>query len=159
VKQSSQPTWRCPECGRRFARKSQTHSCKTVSLESQLAAASPEVTRIYLALERVIREFGQFTAVPTKTQITLLARTTFAGVTVRKNWLNIGFILTREIDHPRIRRVERHSPRACVHTVQLRSERNLDSQLRDWLREAYQVGKLGSAGKRASRSKESNNEG
>ena len=139
--------WRCPECARQFARKSQAHSCKTVSLESHLAGASPEVTRIYLALERLIREFGPFSAVPTKSQITLLARTTFAGVTVRKNWLNLGFVLTREINHPRITRSEKISPRTSVHTVQLRSVRNVDSQLRDWLREAYAVGQL--AGRRS----------
>lgn len=143
MKDSARPTWRCPECARKFARKSQAHSCKTVSLESHLAAASPEVTRIYLALERLIREFGQFSAVPTKSQITLLARTTFAGVIVRKKWLNLVFILTREIEHSRITRIERTSPRTCVHTVQLRSVRNVDTQLREWLREAYQVGKLG----------------
>ena len=138
--------WQCPECAREFARKSQAHSCKTVSLESHLASASPEVTRIYLALERLIREFGPFTAVPTQTQITLLARTTFAGVTVRKQWLSLGFVLTREIEHPRITRVERVSPRTCVHRVRLRSVRNVDAQLREWLREAYAVGQL--AGRR-----------
>lgn len=143
MKRGKAPTWRCPECAREFARKSQAHSCRTVSLESHLVNASPEVTRIYLALERVVREFGPFTAVPTQTQITLLARTTFAGVTVRKQWLNLGFVLTREIEHPRITRVEKVSPRTLVHTVRLRSVRNVDAQLRAWLREAYAVGQLG----------------
>jgi hypothetical protein len=99
-----------------------------------------------MALERVIREFGPFTAVPTQTQINLLARTTFAGVTVRKQWLNLGFLLTREVVHPRITRVERISPRTYMHTVRLRLEKNIDPQLRDWLQEAYAVGKL--AGRR-----------
>jgi hypothetical protein len=140
------PNWRCPECARGFARKSQIHSCKTVSLESHLAGSSPEVTSIYMALERVIREFGPFTAIPTQTQINLLARTTFAGVTVRKQWLNLGFLLTREVGHPRITRVERISPRSYLHTVRLRLVKNVDPQLRDWLREAYAVGQL--AGRR-----------
>jgi hypothetical protein len=143
MKRGKATTWRCPECARTFARKSQAHSCRTVSLESHLLNGSPEVTRIYLALERVVREFGPFRAVPTQTQITLLARTTFAGVTIRKQWLNLGFVLTREIEHPRIRRVERVSQRTLVHTVRLRSERNVDAQLRSWLREAYAVGQLG----------------
>lgn len=137
------PVWRCPECAREFARKSQAHSCRTVSLESHLVNGSPEVTRIYLALERVVREFGPFRAVPTQTQITLLARTTFAGVTIRKQWLNLGFVLTREIEHPRITRVEKVSQQTLVHTVRLRSVRNVDAQLRTWLREAYAVGQLG----------------
>lgn len=140
------PKWRCPECAREFARKSQAHSCKTVSLESHLASTSPEVTRIYMAIERVIRDFGPFTAVPTQTQITLLARTTFAGVTLRKQWLNLGFLLAREVAHPRITRVEQISPRSYVHTVRLRLAKNVDAQLRDWLREAYAVGQL--AGRR-----------
>jgi Domain of unknown function (DUF5655) len=143
IMKRGKPNWRCPECAREFARKSQAHSCKTVSLESHLTSSSPEVTRVYLALERLIREFGPFTAVPTQTQITLLARTTFALVTVRKQWLNLGFLLTRQIEHPRITRIEKISPRTCAHTVRLRSVRNVDSQLREWLREAYQVGKLG----------------
>lgn len=143
MKRSKTSIWRCPGCAREFARKSQAHSCRTVPLEAHLANASPEVTRIYMALERLIREFGPFTAVPTQTQITLLGRTTFAGVTVRKQWLNLGFMLTREIEHPRITRVEKVSPRTLVHTVRLRSMRNIDAQLRAWLREAYSVGQLG----------------
>ncbi len=143
MKRDKATVWRCPECARQFARKSQAHSCRTVSLESHLVNASPEVTRIYMALESLVREFGPFTAIPTQTQITLLARTTFAGVTVRKQWLNLGFVLTREIEHPRITRVEKISQRTLVHTVRLRSVRNVDAQLREWLREAYAVGQLG----------------
>ena len=146
MKGGKAPTWRCPECARQFARKSQAHSCKTVSLETHLIKASPEVTRIYLALERLIREIGPFTAVPTKTSITLLSRTTFAGVVVRKRWLNLAFVLTREIEHPRITKVEQLSPRTFVHSVRLRSTRDVDEQLRKWLRDAYEVGRL--AGRR-----------
>jgi hypothetical protein len=140
------PAWRCPVCARQFARKSQAHSCKTVSLETHLIKASPEVTRIYLALERLIREIGPFTAVPTKTSITLLSRTTFAGAVLRKHWLNLAFVLTKEVEHPRIIKMKKISPRTFVHTVQLRSVRSLDEQLRKWLSEAYEVGEL--AGRR-----------
>ena len=146
MKRGKAPTWRCPDCARQFARKSQAHSCKTVSLETHLIKASPEVTRIYLALERFIREIGPFTAVPTKTSITLLSRTTFAGVVVRKQWLNLDFVLTREVEHSRITKIEQLSPRTFVHSVKLRSVRDVDEQLRKWLRDAYEVGRL--AGRR-----------
>jgi hypothetical protein len=146
MKSGKAPTWRCPECARQFARKSQAHSCKTVSLESHLIKASAEVTRVYLALERLIREMGPFTAVPTKTSITLLSRTTFAGVVVRKHWLNLTFALTREVEHPRITKVGRISPRTFAHSVRVRSTRDVDEQLRKWLREAYELGLL--AGRR-----------
>lgn len=143
MKRGKPPVWRCSQCAREFARKGQAHSCRTVALESHLVNGSPEVTRIYLALERVVREFGPFRAVPTQTQITLSARTSFAGVTIRKQWLNLELVLTREIEHPRITRVEKVSQRTIVHTVRLRSVRNVDAQLRAWLREAYAVGQLG----------------
>ncbi len=79
---------------------------------------------------------------PTKTPINLLTQTSFGGVGSRRNWVNFGFVLTREISNPRIPQTERISTRAVVHTVKLTSVADVNRQLKAWIREAYQVGEV-----------------
>ena len=146
MSESKSPTWRCPVCKREFARKSQAHSCKVTPLEEHLSKATPETMEIYAALEAALRTCGPYTAAPAKTQINLLSRTSFGGITLRREWIRLGFVLTRDLDDPRIVSTERLSPRTYVHQVQLRSAADVDKKLRRWLEEAYQVGML--AGRR-----------
>lgn len=133
-------------CKREFVRKSQAHSCKVASLDKHLSKASPGTLETYAALEAALRDCGPYTAVPTKTQVNLLSRTSFGSFILRRNWINLGFVLTRDLDDPRIVSTERLSPRTYAHRVQLRSAADVDKKLRQWLTEAYQVGML--AGRR-----------
>ena len=137
----AKPTnWRCPQCGRQFARKSQAHSCQVSGIETHLGKASPEALEIYAVLEKALRELGPYTAVPTKTQINLMARTSFGGFTIRKDSIVLGFALTREIEHPRLIWTLQLSPRTYAYKVRLSSPADVDGKLREWLREAYQLG-------------------
>ncbi|HLG17016.1 MAG TPA: cyclase family protein [Blastocatellia bacterium] len=143
------PVWICPVCRREFARKSQMHSCKVTSLETHLAKASPETRRIYEAVEKFLRGIGRLSIVPTKTGVSLLSRTLLGGVSIRKDYLYIGFILTREIEDRRFLRAERGSRRTYVYRIQLRTLADFDDKVRAWLREAHEVGMM--AGRRWTR--------
>jgi hypothetical protein len=69
-----------------------------------------------------------------------MVRVRFAGATPRSKWLDVGFWLTRRIEHPRIRRIETIYPNAHVHAVRVSSLDELDDELSGWLEEAYAVG-------------------
>ena len=140
------PKWQCPKCGRRFARARQAHSCQVVPLATHLRKASAEVRRIYHALLQAIRDVGPVQAVPTKTGINLLSGTSLGGIGLHRDFADVGLVLTRRVDHPRIMSVLQISRRSYVHRVRVRSASEVDGQLRTWLREAYQVGLL--AGRR-----------
>jgi hypothetical protein len=136
-------TWRCPECKRVFARNSQAHSCKVASLESHLGKASPEALKIYAVLDEALRRCGPLRAVPTKSQINLMARTSFGGLAIRRNHLVLGFVLTRQVESPRLFSTLQLSPRTFAYKVRLESPTDVDDELWAWLREAYRVGLAG----------------
>ncbi|HEY3138678.1 MAG TPA: DUF5655 domain-containing protein [Blastocatellia bacterium] len=133
-------TWRCPVCAREFARKSQAHSCKVVTLESHLKKATQATLQIYSALEGALRHCGKYTTVATKSQITLMAPTSFAGLHIRRDSISLEFLMTRRIEHPRIASMLQVSQRTFAYKVQLRSPVDVDRELCEWLSEAYQVG-------------------
>ncbi len=79
-------------------------------------------------------------AVAVKTGIGFMVRVRFAGATLQKRGLRIGFWLKRRIDSPRFARIEEIPPNNYVYHVHIRSKDDLDDEVRGWLREAYDVG-------------------
>jgi hypothetical protein len=138
--------WQCPKCKRRFARRRQAHSCQVVPLARHLDAAPPAVRRIYERIIRALRAEGPLQIAPTKTSINLLSGTSLGGISLHKTHVNLGFVLTRRLEHPRVAWVLRLSPRSYAHRVRVGAEAEVDAQLLGWLREAYQVGRM--AGRR-----------
>jgi hypothetical protein len=64
---------------------------------------------------------------------------TFAAVTVRKAELRGHFLLLRQVESARIRKIE-HFPPYWLHQFTLRSAAELDGEMREWLAESYSVG-------------------
>jgi hypothetical protein len=138
--QKRPPLWRCPECGRGFANRNQSHSCSNVRLESHFAGKSEEVREMFDALTAMIRNCGTVKVLPEKTRIAFQVRMSFIAVQVRRNYLIGHFVLARRIEHPRFLRVETFSPRNHLHAFRLDSLSDLDDEFARWVREAYAVG-------------------
>ena len=69
--------------------------------------------------------------------INLASRAHFGGVRPQKDCLRIGFVLDREVNDPRVLRIERISPTVIGHSVKVYGPDDLDEQLLAWLAEAY----------------------
>ena len=136
--------WQCPECGRSFARRTREHSCEITSIEKHLDKASPELRAAFEALQAAMRRIGPYQTNALKTMITFSRDRNFAGLTVTKNRLDLGFFLPRRLQHARITRVEPISPRKIAHHVQLHAPSDVDAELVAWLEEAYATGAAGS---------------
>ena len=65
----------------------------------------------------------------------------FAQVTPRTRWIDGHVVLARRYEHARFRKVETISQRNHVHHFRLTSMADLDTELAEWLREAYAVGR------------------
>jgi hypothetical protein len=146
VASKSTAGWKCPNCGRNFARPQQAHSCQVVPLSAHLKKASPEIQAIYQAVVAHLRTCGPLDVVPTKTGINLLSCTSLGGIQLQKTKARISFVLTRQVSDRRIQRVLQISPRSFVHYVELTTVSDLDRDIQTWLQEAHHVGML--AGKR-----------
>lgn len=134
------PLWRCPECGRSFANRNQTHSCSNVSLQSHFAGKSERVRELFDELSALIKKCGPVKILPEKTRVAFQVRMSFIAVQVRRNYLIGHFVFGRRIENPRFLRIETFSPRNHLHAFRINSLSDLDEEFAAWIREAYAVG-------------------
>ena len=134
------PLWRCPECGRGFANRNQSHSCSNVRLESHFSGKSEKVRELFAALTAIIKKCGPVKILPEKTRIAFQVRMSFIAVQVRRDYLIGHFVFARRLEHARFTRIETFSPRNHLHAFRLDSLAELDDEFASWVREAYAVG-------------------
>ena len=134
------PLWRCPECGRSFANRNQSHSCSHVVLQSHFTGKSEHVRDLFDAMTAMIRKCGPVKVLPEKTRIAFQIRMSFIAVQVRRNYLIGHFVFARRLENRRFTRVETFSPRNHLHAFRLDKVADLDDEFAAWIREAYAVG-------------------
>ena len=106
-----------------------------------MALPAPGVRELFDALVAAVRENGPVTVNATKSRVSFQVRMRFAGIErPRREYLVATFVLTRPVQSARLRRVEHIPPYYYVHRIALRAPEEIDSELRAWLAEAYQVG-------------------
>jgi len=109
------------------------------SVESHFSKQDPVVRKIYDRLLRRSAKFGSVIEEPKKTSIHLVNQTAFAGVATRKS----AIVLTVKSDQARssrrIHKSEQTSARRFHHEIKLTSRADVDPELLDWLRNAYDL--------------------
>jgi len=110
---------------------------ETHSVSDHFVNKDPSVRALYDQLVSLLRTFGPIEEDPKKTSIHLNRKSALAGVETRKNC----FLLTIKSDHPttnpRIEKTERISAKRFYHKVRISSPKDLDEELKNWLKEAY----------------------
>jgi Domain of unknown function (DUF5655) len=132
----SEKGWQCPDCGRRFPRRTREHSCQIANVDDHLRRGSPEVQATFHALLAMLRKLGEFQLLAVKTMLVLRTDSNFGGITVRKTYLDVGFILPQLVEDPRIVKTEKLSATKIACHVHLTSAADVDRQLEGWFREA-----------------------
>ena len=133
--------WRCPQCGRTFANRNQTHTCAPLGdLDDHFAGSEPAVRATFDAVLGVVRALGPVEVLPERSRIALHVRMSFAAFVPRRRWLDGHVVLAERLTSPRFRRVEIYSPRNVVHEFRLTSPDDVDAEVAGWLAAAYRVG-------------------
>ncbi len=133
--------WECPKCGRRFANRNQTHTCRRLSdLDQHFIGKEPAVRQTFDAILALVAEIGPVTVLSEKTRIAFQVRMSFAAFVPRKSWLDGHVVLARRLDSPRFQRIQGFSPRNVLHAFRLIGPVEVDCEVRSWLVEAYAVG-------------------
>jgi uncharacterized protein DUF5655 len=128
-------------CGRQFANRKQTHTCRPLGdLARHFEGNDPAVRATFDRLVAVVEQIGPCTILPEKTRIALHARMSFAALMRGRRWLDGHVVLPHRLDSPRFRRIDVYSPRNVVHAFRLSSPAEVDDEVAGWLREAYAVG-------------------
>jgi hypothetical protein len=132
--------WKCPECGRSFASRNQSHFCSRVQLEEHFKGREPNVVETFERLLSAAQKCGPVTVVPEKTRIAFQVRMSFAALMLHRGWVDGHVVLARRLESPRFRRIDLISPRNQVHVFRLHEPDEVDAEVEAWLAEAYLVG-------------------
>ena len=101
--------------------------------------SDPAVRAIYERLLLRVRRIGPVVAEENKTSIHLKSRAAFAGVHPLKSRLDLNIVSDAPIADPRVKKRDRVSPSRYHNVVSLSSPRDIDAQLLDWLKSAYEL--------------------
>jgi hypothetical protein len=133
--------WSCPDCGRTFANREQTHTCAALTdLDRHFVGKAATVRATFDRVLGVVSQLGPVTVLPEKTRIALHVRMSFAAFVPRVRWLDGHLVLAERIDSARFRRIETYSARNVLHAFRLTSPEEVDGEFVGWLRLAYEVG-------------------
>lgn len=130
--------WDCPDCGRRFARKGQSHECAPAMTLDEYFSTGPERERpIFEAVMAHLDTVGPVHVEPVSVGIFLKRAQTFAQLRPMRDWEALSFSLHRTVRHPLIKRKVMEYSGRYYHVVNLRTADDLDDDIRSWLTEAY----------------------
>ena len=108
---------------------------------THLEDKEPIVSEIYEKLISDLHKFGPIKIEPKKTSIHLGNRFGFAGVYTQKKAINLEVHLSHRLTSPRVSKVEQGSVNRFHHTIKLTTPADVDDELMQWLREAYELKK------------------
>ena len=107
----------------------------------------PVLLRLFHFVRQYIESLGPVKMEIMKTQVSFGAETKFAWVWLPQLWIKkraensitLTFDLNRRIDDDRIEEVVEPRPGRFTHHVIIEKESDLDQEVREWLREAYEL--------------------
>lgn len=108
---------------------------------NHLEGKEPLVTQIYERLISKLQKFGPIKIEPKKTSIHLSNRFGFAGVYTRKDYINLEVHLNYKLTGKRVSKAEQASANRFHHTIRLTSPDDIDGELLNWLKQAYDLKK------------------
>jgi hypothetical protein len=137
MKQKAQ--WRCPKCGHRFVVQNLWHSCGNYSIKRHFKGKPVSLRNTFNRFVSAARKFGPVTVYAQKSRIVLQARVRFAGVTVRKYWIDAHIWLRRRVDHPLLTRIESLGRLGYACHFRLRDAADIDDRIVSFLSEGYRL--------------------
>jgi hypothetical protein len=104
-----------------------------------IARADPTLQRVYTRLLKAVKGLGPIVEERGDRSVLLRSRGGFLGVHPKRDGLDLQIVADHAIRAARVTKVDRVSARRFHVHVRLVTEKEVDAQLLDWLREAYDL--------------------
>jgi hypothetical protein len=101
--------------------------------------ADPVSAAVWARLQSVMSELHDVVVEPKKTSLHITRGRAFLGVHPRSGGLLLNVVTTDALDSPRIRSTEQVSARRVHNEVLLTGPGEVDDEVREWIRCAYQI--------------------
>jgi predicted transport protein len=132
--------WTCPKCKRIFKRKDQSHSCILISKESLFTKRSPELKKLYDKIVKEVNKFGKYREETMKSDVIFFkTKSTFLGIKVKKDHLDIEFYLENLENVPPVTKYLQTSKNRVVHLVPIDQPEDINKQLISWIKRSYDL--------------------
>ena len=99
----------------------------------------PSIRALYDRLLKILNGFGPVKEMPKKTSIHIDRKSALIGVETRKDCLLLTIKADHKIMNSRIEKIEEVSTRRFYHKVRIKSLKDLDAELKTWLKDAYRL--------------------
>ncbi len=135
-------SWICPNCERSFPSENQWHSCVKNSQENFLKDLTEDVSPLVKTLLEITASFDNVRREFLNSTILFKSRAAFIAIKPSKKWVDIEFILNSEVDEFPIYKILQSSKNKYWHVVRVDCQEEIDSQLINWLNQAYDLASL-----------------
>ena len=130
--------WTCPDCGRTFGNRNQSHGCIPAMSVEDYFAARPDFERpIFEEVLDHLEMVGELRVEAVEVGIFFKRLRTFAELRPMRGRVRLMVLLSRRLRHSRIVRKWEGSGSRAAYSVDLRVPEDVDDDVRDWLTEAY----------------------
>ncbi|MCH8902456.1 MAG: hypothetical protein IIA45_00855 [Bacteroidetes bacterium] len=132
-------SWTCPECGRIFRNRNQWHSCIKSDLDQHFINKQENVITTFEKLHDELCSFKDVLVEPVKSAILYKLNSTFVAIKLKKTFLVLDFVFKEEINEFPIHKTLRISKNRVAHYIKLEDSKEVDKQLKSWLRQSYEL--------------------
>jgi len=134
--------WTCPKCKHQFFNKNQSHSCGDYTVDDFLKGKSVKSIELFHYFIGEYHKIGPFELHPVKTRVALLTKIRFCSVNkIGPNYIDIHLVLTELFeDNTCFYKIDNLANRFFVHHARLYDENDITSELRSYMKKAYEVG-------------------
>ncbi len=134
--------WTCPKCGYQFVNRNQSHSCGRYTVDDFLEGRSSKAISLFHYFLSEYRKIGKFDLHPVKTRVALLAKIRFCSINrIGEDFVDVHFVLTSPYrDNSCFTHIDNISNRFFVHHLRMYNKSDVTSDVRKFMRLAYEVG-------------------
>ena len=130
-------SWTCPTCKRVLPGPNQFHSCYITNKDAHLKKMSENIQEVFETLLSHLNSFENIEILYLKTCIQFKIGATFLSIYPKKDRLELEFQLNREEDFFPVYKCKRISKNRVLHSVAVEDMDEVDTQLINWLQDAY----------------------
>ena len=128
----------CYHC-KQWVEESEAHDCWTTTEAALTADLSEDLQEAWERLRETATEFGAQRIYASHRSIMFARRSCYFFVRPKRTFLEVCVFLSRAVEAPQVRRVDRVSKSKLRHTIPIRHRDEVEPPITDWLAEAYEL--------------------
>jgi len=130
--------WTCPNCNCQFKNRNQDHSCGHFTIEQVFDKRPPEIFEIFKTIHDTVKCFGNMQIRAVKNGVLFSVKSTFLALKPHSKYLAVEFACGNAYDEFPVEKYVRVSKTEYAHLLRVENLSEVDNQLIEWLREAYE---------------------